>query len=275
MRLMRAIIFVLFAAVLGVWGYFQVINKFVKDTTPPKIISDSDELVLSIKDDEKELLKGLTAKDSRDGNLTSQILVGTHTKFISDGVFKVTYLVFDSSNNVAEYTRRVEYKDYTEPVFTLKKPLVFRTGEKVSMFPSIKITDCLDGDITSKAKIISNNIDSTTPGTYYVTFQAANSYADVITQEVPVNIVSSEDDAPEIELKNALVYLKKGAKFDPKSYLKGVKDKFDTEIDLNKVEIVSSVDTKAPGMSQVKYSYTNSKGIIGQTFLTVVVKEGN
>ena len=39
-------------------------------------------------------------------------------------------------------------------------------------------------------------------------------------------------------------------------------------------EITSMVDTKSPGVHQVKYTYTDSRGLIGHTFLTVIVGEG-
>ncbi len=274
MKFVRAIICILFVITIGVWGYYHVTDILIKDHTPPEIISDCDTIKLSIKDDRKELLRGLTATDDRDGDLTSEILIGTHSKFISEGIFKITYLVFDSSNNVSEYTRRVEYTDYKKPVFSLTQPLMFKTGETISMFPFIKVTDCLDGDITSKAKIVVNDVDSTKVGTYYVTFQVANSYADVITQQIPVNIVNDSKDSPKINLKSALVYLNVGDKFNPKSYLKSVTDKFDPKVDLNKVSISSTVDTKSAGLHQVEYTYKNSKGLIGHTFLTVIVREG-
>ena len=180
MKFIRILVLIVFVLVVGAWSVNVVLDKTVRDHTPPVITSDRDLLELSVKDDKSKLVSGLKATDDRDGDLTSEILVGSHSKFISEGVCDITYLVFDSSNNVGKYTRRVKYTDYTEPVFTLKEPLMFNSGDTVSMFSKISLTDCLDGDISSKVKIVVNDVDNSKLGTYYVTFEASNSYADVV-----------------------------------------------------------------------------------------------
>ena len=111
-------------------------------------------------------------------------------------------------------------------------------------------------------------------GTYYVTFEASNSYADVVNRKLPVNIVNDTVDSPKIELSDYLIYVNIGDKFNPAQYLKAVSDKFDKKIDLKKVSITSTVDTKAAGVHQVRYEYTDSKGLTGHSFLIVIVREG-
>lgn len=273
MKLIRILISIVFVLVVGLWSVNVILSKTVKDHTPPVITSESDELEISVKDDKSKLLEGLTATDDRDGDLTGSILIGTHSKFISKGVCDLTYLVFDSSNNVGKYTRRIKYTDYTEPVFSLNEPLMFSSGDTVSMFPKISLIDSLDGDISSKVKIVVNDVDSSKVGTYYVTFEASNSYADVVNRKLPVNIVNDPMDAPQIELTDYLIYVNVGDKIDPKKYLKSVSDKYDSSSDINNVSIISTVDTKTAGVQQVKYEYTDSKGLTGHTFLIVIVRE--
>lgn len=274
MKLIRILISIVFIAVIGAWSVNVILDKTVKDHTAPVITSDSDVLELSVKDDESKLLSGLKATDDHDGDLTDQILVGTHSRFISKGVCDITYLVFDSSNNVGKYTRRVKYTDYTSPTFSLKEPLMFKSGDTISMFSKISLTDCLDGDISSKVKIVVNDVDNTKVGTYYVSFEASNSYADVISRKLPVNIVNDTADSPEIILKDYLIYINVGDTIDPASYIESVSDKYDDKTDIGKVEIASTVDSHTAGVHQVRYSYTNSKGQTGHTFLTVIVSEG-
>ena len=120
MKFIRILVLIVFVLVVGAWSVNVVLDKTVRDHTPPVITSDRDLLEISVKDDKSKLVSGLKATDDRDGDLTSEILVGSHSKFISEGVCDITYLVFDSSNNVGKYTRRVKYTDYTEPIFTLK-----------------------------------------------------------------------------------------------------------------------------------------------------------
>lgn len=274
MKLIRILISVLFVVAVGAWSVNIILSKTVRDHTPPVITSDREVLELSVNDDSNKLLTGLTATDDRDGDLTDSILIGTHSKFISKGVCDLTYLVFDSSNNVGKFTRRVRYTDYSEPAFSLKEPLMFTSNDTVSMFPKISLTDCLDGDISSKVKIVVNDVDSSKVGTYYVTFEASNSYADVVNRKLPVNIVNDTVDSPKIELSDYLIYVNIGDKFNPAQYLKAVSDKFDKKIYLKKVGITSTVDTKAAGVHQVRYEYTDSKGLTGHSFLIVIVREG-
>lgn len=274
MKFIRILVTIVFIISVGVWSVNVVISKTVKDHTAPVITSDRDVLELSVKDDKSKLLEGLTATDDHDGDLTSEILVGTHSHFISDGVCDITYLVFDSSNNVGKFTRRTKYTDYTEPVFSLKEPLMFKSGDTVSMFTKISLIDSLDGDISSKVKIVVNDVDASKLGTYYVTFEASNSYADVITRKLPVNIVNDTADSPQIELTDYLIYVNVGDTVNPNKYIKSVTDKYDESTNLSKVNAVSTVDTRAPGVNQIKYEYTDSKGLTGHSFLIVIVKEG-
>ncbi len=274
MKFIRILIVIVFIAVVGAWSVNVVLSKTVKDHTPPVITSDRDVLELSVKDDRSKLLTGLTATDDRDGDLTSEILVGTHSRFISEGVCDITYLVFDANKNVGKFTRRTKYTDYTEPVFSLKEPLMFKSGDTVSMFTKISLTDCLDGDISSKVKIVVNDVDNSKLGTYYVTFEASNSYADVVNRKLPVNIVNDTADSPHIELTDYLIYVNVGDTIQPQKYIKSVTDKYDSNIGSDKVEINSMVDTKTPGVHQVAYSYTDSRGLTGHSFLIVIVREG-
>lgn len=274
MKFIRILIVIIFIAVVGAWSVNVVLSKTVKDHTPPVITSDRDVLELSVKDDRSKLLTGLTATDDRDGDLTSEILVGTHSRFISEGVCDITYLVFDANKNVGKFTRRTKYTDYTEPVFSLKEPLMFKSGDTVSMFTKISLTDCLDGDISSKVKIVVNDVDNSKLGTYYVTFEASNSYADVVNRKLPVNIVNDTADSPHIELTDYLIYVNVGDTIQPQKYIKSVTDKYDSNIGSDKVEINSMVDTKTPGVHQVAYSYTDSRGLTGHSFLIVIVREG-
>ena len=245
MKFIRILVVIVFIAVVGAWSVNVVLSKTVKDHTPPVITSDRDVLELSVKDDRSKLLTGLTATDDRDGDLTSEILVGTHSRFISEGVCDITYLVFDANKNVGKFTRRTKYTDYTEPVFSLKEPLMFKSGDTVSMFTKISLTDCLDGDISSKVKIVVNDVDNSKLGTYYVTFEASNSYADVVNRKLPVNIVNDTADSPHIELTDYLIYVNVGDTVQPQKYIKSVTDKYDSNVGSDKVEINSMVDTKA------------------------------
>ena len=273
MRYLRRIIVILFVAATAAslaTAYF-VTGK--KDTTAPVITCDIDELEVTSDASEEELLAGLQASDNRDGDLTDKILIGSHSKFIEKGVCKVTYLVFDSSYNAGQYTRKVKYTDYTSPKFALSEPFAFDTKESVTMLDKLKVYDAIEGDISNKVKIVSSNIKEGEEGTYSVEVEAANDYADVVSIKLPVHIDARVEGAPAIQLETYLVYVKTGEEFDPYQYLTGVSDADGNPMDPAYIQADSSVDISQPGTYEVTYSYTDVYGRTGYSYLTVAVTE--
>lgn len=62
------------------------------------------------------------ASDDRDGDLTDQILIKGVTPALADSSAQVTYIVFDSANNMATVTRTVRYTDYQAPALRCPGP---------------------------------------------------------------------------------------------------------------------------------------------------------
>lgn len=124
MRYIRTITIGLFAVSLAIWLISTVVFNRNMDKTSPVITAESDQIQVSVADGDAALVEGLQASDNKDGNLTDQIIIGKRSKFVHKGISEVTFLVFDSSNNVGSYTRTVEYKDYRSPEFALSMPLV-------------------------------------------------------------------------------------------------------------------------------------------------------
>ena len=98
MRIIRIGTIVIFL-MSGIFFFIGTLVSSKKDTIPPVITAESQELHVSAGSDPKELMKGLTAQDDRDGNLTEEILIGTISPFEKKGVSTIEYLVFDKSNN--------------------------------------------------------------------------------------------------------------------------------------------------------------------------------
>ena len=83
----------------------------------PQITCPDEPLEISAKDNESALLVDVTAKDEQDGDLTNRISIGGISKLISKDTAKVTYMVFDSDNNMASCVRYIRYVDYHRPTF--------------------------------------------------------------------------------------------------------------------------------------------------------------
>lgn len=274
MKYIRRITVILFAAVFAVWLFSAVLAHRTSDDTPPVITSDTEELVLSVRDGEESLLKGLTASDDKDGDLTSEILVGEKSNFKEEkGVTEVTYLVFDQANNVGEYTRKVRYQDYQSPSFTLSSPLIFERNSKVTVLDRLGATDCLEGDISSRIRILSGDIDNTANGDYTIGVEITNRFGDSVSADLPVHVVDSTKNLPVITLTHYLVCMQAGTEFYPEQYLASVKDSAGNEAGLEYVQISSGVNGAVPGVYEVLYTMTDGAGKTGETCLTVLVRE--
>lgn len=273
MRYVRRITIVLFVLTLTAWIASSVIFNRNADSVKPVITADSDQIQVSVNDGEEGLLKGLTASDNKDGDITDKIIVGKQSKFIEKGISEVTFLVFDEHNNVGEYTRTVEYTDYKSPVFELSKPLMYKKGETVTVLDRLTVKDTIDGDISDKIKIVSGNVNKSETGIYSIGVEASNRFGDTIAAELPINIVENVPEDPVISLSEYLVTVKAGTKFDPASYLNGVALADESAGSEEEVQIDNQTDTSVPGTYQVVYSYTDASGKTGHTSLTVVVEE--
>lgn len=269
LRIITIFIFILACAVFG-WTAHDISKR---DTIPPVITDTVGELHLKVSDDDSMLKAGLTATDDRDGNLTDKILIERVSRFSKPGNCQVDYVVFDNNNNFCRYQRTVIYDDYTSPKLQLVEPLMYQSGEKISIIERIKLFDCLDGDITHKLKLESSNVPDDTIGSYEIELRATNNYGDEIYAKIPLNIGVYSSDAPKIELEQFLVYTKIGEKFEPLDYVKSVVDRENNSIPFNEIKILSQVDLTKVGGGQVCFEVADNRGVVGVTYLTVIVEE--
>lgn len=132
-RTLKTILIICLVLVTAAFAAGQVYSRVVTDTVPPVITLDSDSITVSVEDGRDALLRGVTASDAKDGDLTGQIIVSGVSKLISNNTAKVSYMVFDKARNMASATRYVVYSDYHRPRFMLITPLVYSLGETVSI----------------------------------------------------------------------------------------------------------------------------------------------
>ena len=122
MKNLERVTVIVFVAVLAVFIGVKAYTRMAVDTTPPQISCDTDTIDISVADPESVLLQGVTAKDDRDGDLTGSIMVKGVTNLLSGNTARVSYIVFDSSNNMATCQRTIRYTDYEKPRFALSQP---------------------------------------------------------------------------------------------------------------------------------------------------------
>lgn len=264
-----AIVLLIIATVFSVWASIRY-NAGL-NTDIPTLTSDTELLNISVNDGEEALLKGLTAYDKTDGDITDRILVASVSHFLELGTVSVKYVVFDAHNNSATLTRRVCYTDYKAPRFTLSKNPVYARGETFDLLDYLTVSDDLDGDISHKVKVLYNDVTTSASGVYPVAVEVSNSCGGTAELTLQVTYLSAQPSVT-VTLTENLVYLEQNARFDAKQWLASVTDSEDEALDTEDVTIQGEVDTAVPGTYQLVYSYDLEK-LSGQAVLTVVVTE--
>lgn len=236
---------------------------------PPVISCPAGILEVSAADDEAVLLAGVTASDPQDGDLTDRIIIGGISKLISNDTAKVTFLVFDSDDNMGSFVRHIRYTDYQRPQFAIAAPLVYASMEEVSLTERMTAADVIDGDISNRIRISSLSATDNSE-VYDITVQVTNSMADTAWLRLPVLIQTTNPLRPVITLSNYLVYLEPNSSFDPASYITAVSAS-EASVEPSAVSISSNVDIAKEGTYRVMYTYS-ADGITGTAILTVVVQ---
>ena len=273
-----ALLIVTFACSIGFAAYL-VYTRQISDNTPPEISFLSDVLEVSVEASEDDLLVGVTAQDSKDGNVTNSVLVEGISGLSSDQLATITYAAFDQAGNVAKAQRTVQYTDYQSPRFSLSAPLVFRSGSAFNLLNYIGAEDVIDGVLNDriKATLVSTESALSEEGTHEVEFRVTNSMKDTVYLTVPVDIYPAGMYNATITLSDYLVYVEQGSRFDYLDYLesfqKGTETIFlgDSSSDVS-VSCDSDVNTNVPGTYSVTYT-AKSGSYTGYTRLIVVVEE--
>lgn len=200
------------------------INEIRKaDSSGPVFSCEEEKLEVSIHDEEEVLLQGITAFDKKDGDVTDSILVEKLSNFYDGGKRTATYAAFDSDNHVTELERELIYTDYTSPRFSLNGSLRFRAGETVNVDQIVQAEDCLDGDISSKVKILMDSvINNRVTGLYQIQYEVTNSAGDTVRLPIEIEIYQPETGEVDLYLSQYLLYYD-GTDINFKDYLKSVK----------------------------------------------------
>ena len=290
----------LFIISVILFGTYIYKEKIVKDKTGPVFHMDNDLVEVSVRDDEKAWLKGLTAEDVADGDVTDSIIVEAISPFTGTQHRIVTFAAFDSDNHVTHGKRELVYSDYEGSKFSLNKPLSFAMNS-TNLLDGITVEDCIDGDITRSVKMVSDEeIDTAHVGEYTARLKVTNSAGGVSYLPVTVEIhdASVYYKLPQLKLSQNVVYVEKGASFDEEEFLESItingikynltdekdtysatyvsREETDRTINYDRVEIESDVDTEVTGYYEVVYSFEDTVGTTGtgKARLYVVVTDG-
>jgi len=217
--------------------------------------------------------KGATAKDNKDGDITSKIVLTNPVNTKKIGLYRVRYDVKDTANNSAvQVVRKVSIVDSTSPVIVMTG--TDETIEAGSTYTDKGATasDNLDGDITSKI-IVTNNVNSSTIGSYTVNYNVTDTLTNSATQ-VSRTVTVVDTTPPTITLigKSSMrvalnsTYKEKNATLT------------DNTTGAISLIISGSVNTTKLGLNTINYKATDSNGNIKSinrsVYVTDLIKTG-
>ena len=258
--------------------------KTIKVTVNPKMEPINAAPIIKAEDktltvgDTFDLMADVTATDAEDGDLTDKIeILNNEVDTTKPGKYEVTYKVTDSKG--ASYTKTITVTvnpkmEVLNAIPTIKaEDKTITVGDTFDPKADVTATDVEDGDLTDKIEVLKNEVDTTKPGKYEVTYKVTDSKGASRTKTITVTVnpkMEPLNEAPTIDVTDKEITV--GDKFDPKDGITA-KDKEDGNL-TDKIEILkNTVDPSKPGVYEVTYKVTDSKGASCTKTIKVTVKD--
>ena len=258
--------------------------KTIKVTVNPKMEPLNAAPIITAEDktltvgDAFDPMAGVTATDAEDGNLTAKIEVKKNeVDTTKPGKYEVTYKVTDSKG--ASYTKTITVTvnpkmEVLNAIPTIKaEDKTLTVGDTFDPKADVTAEDVEDGNLTDKIEVLKNEVDTTKPGKYEVTYKVTDNKGASRTKTITVTVnpkMEPLNEAPTIDVTDKEITV--GDKFDPKDGVTA-KDKEDGNL-TDKIEILkNTVDPSKPGVYEVTYKVTDSKGASCTKTIKVTVKQ--
>jgi len=254
---------------------FLTVTSFgnVDENQQPVIKFDKESITISVKDGEKELLKGVKAFDEEDGDLSDQVFIYSVSKFNDKKERTITYAVFDSENQMITASRKFKYSDYESPKFSSNKPLTSLMSSLLSSgdSTSVRAISSVDGDISDKISMTQSESNNSIVYQYSVTDSTGTSETIVITEEVSLKGLMMNLT---IELNEYIIYVDKGTQLNFRNFISNVKTSVGYQSQLiQEVFIETNYNANQPGIYEVMYTLNRSNGDYGAMKMFVVVED--
>ena len=258
--------------------------KTIKVTVNPKMEPINAAPIIKAEDktltvgDTFDPMADVTATDEEDGNLTDKIEIKKNdVDTTKPGKYEVTYKVTDRKG--ASYTKSITVTvnpkmEVLNAIPTIKaEDKTLTVGDTFDPKADVTAEDVEDGDLTDKIEVLKNEVDTTKSGKYEVTYKVTDNQGASRTKTITVTVnpkIEPLNEAPTIDVTDKEITV--GDKFDPKEGVTA-KDKEDGNL-TDKIEILkNTVDPSKPGVYEVTYKVTDSKGASCTKTIKVTVKE--
>lgn len=177
---------------------FYYYDKTIAPTKNVPVITFSENIKNEVSVDytDTDFLKGVSASDVEDGDLTLSIVVEQKSNIFKGNMREIIYAVCDSDNNTTKIAREIKYTDYRPPLIeTVSDNPTIKSRKYSEVLSCFRATDVIDGDISNKIQI--DNIDTSgsnvTNGIFPVTLSVTNSCGDVTTFQQTVKLIEEDD----------------------------------------------------------------------------------
>lgn len=178
--------------VVVAFGAYFVHHHLEANNSAPVITIAEGSDKFSVKATEEDFLRGVSAEDEEDGNVTDSIIIESISQLYNGNKRSIVYVAFDSNNHVTKLEREIKYTDYKAPKFLNDTYITVPTGAAAEILNELKASDVIDGDISSQIKLEVNSVQRGIPGKYPVRATVTNSCGDVVTKDVVVTVEGKE-----------------------------------------------------------------------------------
>ena len=249
----------------GIFLVYLMVYHHRLDTKPPTITFSQETMELSASAPEAEFLLGVTATDDVDGDVTDSLVIASVHLVDQDGTIEVTYAAFDAAGNVTRAVRKARFTDYESPRFSLSRSLTFALNSGFDIFNLVNAHDAMDGDISHRVRIsLLDSSSITAVGVHQAELRVSNSLGETASLVIPVEVYATGIYDATVTLRDYLIYLPAGSKFNPQTYLSSYTHAGNTVSLVGgvpagyKLDIKSDVQPDVPGVYTVEYRVTQT-----------------
>lgn len=194
-----------------------------------------------------DVLKGVTATDDIDGDISKNITVSGHFDSKKEGQYVLSYSVADKAKNKTTKNRTVEVIDMTPPVFEPMKDITVYQGTSYNALADVKAIDAYDGDVTSSI-VIGQNINLSKLGKQKIIYWAFDKKGNKSVAERYVTVI----EKPIVTFEGIEdVAILKNSNFHP---LTGVKAFEDEQNVSQSIQVTGTVNSAVEDIYEITYA---------------------
>ena len=249
-------------------------NKATKQITLT-VVANQAPVILGVKDhtisvgDKFDPMNGVTVTDE-DKNIELKVDSNVNTNIA--GEYKVSYSATDSKGKIARAQSKVTVNPKSGIINRIPTIIAsdktIKVGDKFNPLEGVTANDEEEGDLTHRIKVVANDVDTYTAGTYTVKYQVADSKGATTTKEITVTVKSDIVLAKNIAINN---------KSDNKVYIGGSKTitaSVDENADLKEIDWKIS-DSSIAELRIVRNEARITAKAKGQVTLTALTTDGS